>query len=608
MGWLCRVRCILFALAAVLASGNARAGTSVDLQPDHPIVHLAQWTHYFHDTGAAADLNSARAAFDTGRFQPLPSQNPSFGFKEGAFWFHVRLTNQDPAEPRWLLVQQYALSDHIDVYASYADGRVVHRVGGDALAFNARSIRYRHPNFMLDLPLDQPVDVFVRVQSQSSMQVPLVLYTPSAFTEMSRDAQFAMGLYYGILMALFFYNLVLWQSLRDASYGWYLLHVTAFGLVLFTLNGLGYEYLWPSSPWLQDRSVPLSICLAQIGMQQFARSFLGLNVRWPLGDRVGLAMIAFFVAWGIASVFLPYRIATPVASLAVFASIVWIALEAVVVTRSGYRPARLFLLAWGMFLLGTGMFAAVAFAQLPKSFMTDYGVQIGSALEMLLLSVALGYRYSSLRNENERVVREAKEQLEHKVEQRTSELRNALAQLGDAHARLRESSQRDGLTGLHTRMHFHERFIPLTAQAREHRHPVTLLMIDLDHFKHINDQYGHLVGDECLRWAARVIGQALRPHNALLARFGGEEFVAALPGKDLAEGFATAEAIRMALNTAPCEAGGRSLPLSASIGLHVLETHTHCTIETALQMADEALYRAKAEGRNCIRTSTSLAA
>ncbi|GAB3754535.1 sensor domain-containing diguanylate cyclase [Lysobacter olei] len=608
MAWLCRIGCFLLTMGLLMANGPARAETALAIQPGTTSVHLAPWTRYFHDIAATADLNAASAALKAGRFQPLPSGSSSFGFREGAFWFHLRIANQDRTEQRWLLVQQYALSDHIDVYATYPDGRTVHRKGGDALPFNARSVPYRHPNFTLELPTGQPVDVYVRVQSQSSMQVPLVLYTPTAFTEMSRDAQFAMGMYYGILAALFFYNLVLWQSLRDSSYGWYLLHITAFGLVLLALNGLGYEYVWPGSPWLQDRSVPLSICLAQIGMQQFARSFLGLKERWPLGDRVGLAMIVFFIVWGVASVFLPYRITTPVASLAVFASIVWIALESIVVTHRGYRPARLFLLAWGLFLLGTGMFAAIAFAQLPKIFLTEYGVQIGSAMEMLLLSVALGYRYSALRNENERVVREAKEQLEHKVEQRTSELSNALAQLGDAHARLRESSQRDGLTGLHTRMHFHERFQPVVAHALEHRQPVTLLMIDLDHFKQINDEHGHLVGDECLRWSARVIGQTLRPHNALLARFGGEEFVAALPNQGLADGLATAEAIRTALNSAPCTFGERTLSLSASIGLHVIELHSSCTIEMALQRADEALYRAKADGRNCTRTSTPQAA
>ncbi|MFX7858391.1 7TM-DISM domain-containing protein, partial [Acinetobacter baumannii] len=83
-------------------------------------------------------------------------------------------------------------------------------------------------------------------------------------------------------------------------------------------------------------------------------------------------------------------------------------------------PARLFLLAWAMFLLGTAMFAAIAFGLLPKNFVTEYGVQIGSALEMLLLSVALGYRYAALRNENERIVRDAKHQLEQQVYLRTA--------------------------------------------------------------------------------------------------------------------------------------------------------------------------------------------
>src|SRR5690606_8212294 len=162
-----------------------------------------------------------------------------------------------------------------------------------------------------------------------------------------------IGLYYGILLALFFYNLVLWISLRDASYFWYLFHITAFGLVLFTLNGLGFEYLWPNWPWLADRSVPLSICLALIGMNQFTRTFLELPQRWPLGNVVSLSVIGVFVAFGVASLWLPYRISTPLVSLTVLFGIAWIVIATVRVVRLGYQPARLLLLAWGMFLLGT---------------------------------------------------------------------------------------------------------------------------------------------------------------------------------------------------------------------------------------------------------------
>lgn len=585
--------------AALLAPASAQSVLELDRSSRE--VELAPFTAYYHDTGGRLDLDGARRALADQRYKPLPNGNGSFGFQRGAYWFHIAALNRNGEVPRWLLVQQFALSDRLDVYTRARDGTSTHQIGGDSRLFASRAIRYRHPNFWIDLPAGQPVDIFVRVRSESSMQVPLTLYTPSAFTELARDAQFGIGLYYGILVALFFYNLVLWLSLRDSSYFWYLFHICAFGLVLLTLNGLGFEYLWPRSPWLADHSVPLSICLAQIGMQQFARTFLSLHRRWRLGDYVGLGMIAFFVLLGIAATQLPYRIATPIASAAVFVSIGWIAVEGIVVMRRGYKPARLFLLAWSAFLLGTGMFAAIAFDLLPKMFITEYGVQIGSALEMLLLSVALGYRYASLRNENERIVREAKEQLEHKVEQRTTELRSTLALLEDAHARLRETSQRDGLTGLHNRSHFREAFEALLHRSRRQHRPLVLMMIDLDHFKQINDHHGHLVGDECLRWAAGLIAQILIPHHALLARFGGEEFVAVLPDHDLDAGARVAEALRLRLSSQPCPSRSHDIPVTASIGVHEITPDSDMGVEAALQFADQALYLAKAEGRDCVR-------
>ncbi len=599
---LCLAGVVLLASAAMAAGPP---GETIELRRDTAEVALGPAMRHVHDATAQGDLAAATRWLDEGRFRPLPRGRTSLGFQDGAFWFHTRVLNRDSPETRWLLVQRFALSDRIDVYARHADGRVAFQAGGDHRPFGARSIRYRHPNFLLTLPRGEPVDLFVRVRSESSMQVPLSLLTLPAFAETTRDAQFVIGAYYGILLALFFYNLALWLSLRDAGYFWYLFHLSAFGLVLFTLNGLGFEYLWPGSSTLNDRMVPLSVCLAQIGMQQFTRVFLELRQRWPPGDRAGLALIAFFALLGIASTWLPYRIATPLAAAAVLASIAWIAIVTVTMVRRGYAPARLFLIAWAMFLLGTGLFVGVAFGMAPKNFLTEYGVQIGSALEMLLLSVALGHRYARLRGENERIAREAKELLEHKVEQRTTELRSALVQLEDAHARLRESSQRDALTGLHNRSHFRDRFDALLRQAREHRRPLSLLMIDLDNFKTINDRYGHLIGDECLRWAARTLGHALRPHHdALLARFGGEEFVVVLPGLDLVAAARVAEDLRQHLREAPFRSSGTyEIPVTASIGVHAVDPATVGGIDPLLQLADQALYRAKADGRDCVRTS-----
>jgi len=601
--WPARLAALLLLLCDAPCAQAAVA--TLALTPDTDHAALADYTRYRHDFSASDDTAGAFRRLAAGQFAPLPGGKHEFGFQQGAYWFHIAVVNRNPNDQRWLLVQRYALSDYIDVYARYPDGRVAHQAGGDALPFASRSIAYRHPNFWVELPYGEKVDLLVRVQSQSSMQVPLDLYAPDAFIDLTRDAQLAIGLYYGILTALFFYNLVLWLTLRDSGYFWYLFHISAFGMVLFTLNGLGFEYLWPNSTWLADKSVPLSICLALIGMLQFARTFLELPERWRFGNGVALALIAFFVLLGAASLQLPYRASIVIATKAVLFGVAWIAIATVVVLRRGYASAWLFLTAWALFLLGTISFSLVAFGILPKTFYTEYGVQMGSALEMLLLSIALGRRYSSLRQENERIVSEANLRLERKVAQRTQELRGTLAQLEDAHSRLRDSSRRDGLTGLYNRTHFREAFEALLAESREHGRPLSLLMIDLDHFKNINDRYGHLVGDDCLRWAAHRIGDALRPHKALLARFGGEEFIVGLPNHDLTDAAGVGETLRRQLQQDPCLVRGHQIRISASIGVHAVQSaqDPNASIDAALMAADLALYSAKAKGRDQVCTS-----
>lgn len=591
-------------LAQSVCLASAAPMPPVVLAADEDGIALSSHIGYRHDISDVDVLDDAWRHVDRGDFAPIPNGISEFGFQRGAYWFHVRLFNRHRDEQRWVLLQQYALSDHFDVHVRYADGRRVSHFGGDSLPFDARSIRYRQPNMLLDLPYDKPVDVLVRVESQSSMQVPLVLYTRTAFTELSRDAQFAIGIYYGILLALFFYNLVLWLSLRDASYFWYLFHISAFGLVLFTLSGLGFEYLWPHSPWIADKSVPVSICLALIGMQQFARTFLDMPRRSPRGNLVSLALITFFAVLGLAALWLPYRISTPIASRAVLVGVLWIVIAAVAAVRRGERSAQLFLLAWAMFLLGTTMFTLIAFGIVPKTFATEYGVQIGSAMEMLLLSIALGNRYASLRTENERIIREANAGLERKVAHRTQELRSTLLELEDAHARLSDYSRRDGLTGLYNRTYFREALQGLLAVSAQQRSPLSLLMIDLDHFKSINDRHGHLVGDDCLRFAATRIA-ASSPDAAVVARVGGEEFMVALPDTHLDEALAIAESIRIDLVAMPCRSQGHAVRVSASVGVHVLsgDDLDNDDLDMAFSGADRAMYRAKADGRDCVRTA-----
>lgn len=595
------------AILLLAAGGFVHAGQPLAIDAGVSTMPLSPHIAYWHDTFAGSGTSNAFQRAGEGHFSPLPNGNPSLGFQEGAYWFHLTVVNRNADEPRWVLVQEYSLSDNLDLYLRYPDGRIEHHSSGDHVPFASRFVRYRYPNFRLDLPQGQPVEVLLRVQSQSSMQVPLVLYTPRAFAELLRDAQFSTGLYYGIVLALLIYNLVLWLMLRDPGYFWYLLHVAAFGLVLFTLNGYGFEYLWPNSPWMADAAVPLSICLALIGMQMFSRSFLELHERWRLGNAISLGITAFFVLLGVASTRLEYHVVTPLASKAVLIGVMWIIVAAIVMRRRGYLPARLFLLAWALFLIGTAMFTLLAFGLVPRNFWTLNGVQIGSALEMLLLSLALGSRYAGLRVENVRIVQEANEQLERRVIDRTKQLRTTMAQLGEANVQLREYSQRDPLTGVYNRRHFHEAFEQALDARKDAGTPLALLLLDLDHFKLINDRYGHLAGDDCLRHAAHCVEEVVGARGGLVARFGGEEFVAVLPATDAKTALQIAETVRLRIHQAPVATRNHSIRMSASIGVHTVDTRAGIIPEDVIRIADEALYRAKGDGRNCVRHSVTAA-
>jgi diguanylate cyclase (GGDEF)-like protein len=588
---------VVWLLAAGLVAPGVQAqpaDAALRLAPGIGTHELSPHLRYHHDREAQASPEAMLALARGGGFQALPGGRPTFGFQEGAFWFHAVLLNEDPAETRRLLVQQYPLSDRIDLYLRGADGTLSAQLSGDRLPFAERAVKHRQPNFWVDLPAGQPVDLLVRVESESSMQVPLALYTPAAFTAMARDGQLGIGLYYGILLALFFYNLILWVTLRDRSYFWYMVHISAFGLVLFCLNGLAFEYLWPGNTWLQEHCVPVSICLAQIGMQQFVRIFLELGQRWRRADRVSLVLIGLFSLLGIASLFLPSRVSTTLASALVLPSVAWVAIVGVIVLRRGYRPARVFLAAWSAFLLGTAAYTLVAFGVLPKMFLTEYGVQIGSALEMILLSFALAYRYAALRNENERLVKETNEKLELKVAERTAELTVALD-------RLAEVNRRDGLTGVFNRHHFREQLDALLCDSRTGPRNLGVLMVDIDHFKRINDSLGHLAGDECIRNVAQCMRDTLEPFGGIVARFGGEEFVAALPGCNESRALEAAEAVRQRIATRRVEVDGRTVQLTVSVGVYNLDAYRLENPDDALRRADEALYSAKEQGRNCVR-------
>ena len=575
---------------------------SVQLQAADQALDLGPSLLYSVDQTGRIDAPSMFEAIGTGRFQKLPDDSATFGFSPHTYWLHAQIENTAASNDRWLLVLAYPLLDYVSVYVRpNGSSSYESYSSGDRVPFSSRAIAYRHPNFWLHIEQGKKIDVLVRVQSESSIQVPLKLYSPSAFAEIERDAQFGLGIYYGILLALFLYNFVLWIAMRDPSHLWYTFHVGAFGALIFSLNGLGFEYFWPKSPAIANFMIPFMVCLAQLAMLQFTREFLNLKFYWLLGDRLGKAMIAFFTLAIALTPILSYQTIIFWATLAAFPTVILILVQAAVANRRGYAPSKFFLAAWAALLIGDSLYASVSFGLLPKTFFTEYGVQIGSALEMILLSFALAHRYAPTRNENEAMVRNSRERLESLIGERTSELRGALEQLAEANARLTYANQRDSLTGLYNRRYFRSTFNELVLQAKLERKSLGIVMLDLDHFKQINDRYGHLAGDQCLKEISDRLQNSVSWGTSVIARLGGEEFGILLPDISGRQLESLANVICDSIAEQPVVHAGKPITVTTSVGYWLISKDDPEPPEEALRRADLALYGAKAAGRNCVR-------
>tara|TARA_E500000331_G_scaffold346799_1_gene386161 strand:+ start:722 stop:1918 length:1197 start_codon:yes stop_codon:yes gene_type:complete len=188
--------------------------------------------------------------------------------------------------------------------------------------------------------------------------------------------------------------------------------------------------------------------------------------------------------------------------------------------------------------------------------------------------------------------------LEKDVDNRTEELEDALSKLSEAHIVLKELTTIDPVTGIRNRQYFEEVFRQELLRAIRQQYDVALLLLDIDHFKKVNDTYGHLAGDECLAGVGQAIDSMLNRPSDVVARYGGEEFIAVLPYVTESNAVKLAEQLREDLELKEFKADGIDIKITVSIGVSSGVPNTLEEGRELLSQADEALYRAKGSGRN----------
>ncbi|MBI4827434.1 MAG: diguanylate cyclase [Nitrospinae bacterium] len=427
-----------------------------------------------------------------------------------------------------------------------------------------------------------------------------------------------MSLYFGILAALFAYNLLLFLSLRDRSYLYYVLFVASMAVGQAAWNGLAYEFLWPNWPAWGNIAAVAGFNATGLFGALFSRAFLDTRRAAPLLDKVIMGLAAAFAAWMALAPVIPYQANAMLTSFTGLTfSIVATATGALCLAR-GFSAARFFLLAWTMLLIGTAALGARNLDLIPTNFFTLYAMQIGSALEMLLLSFALAERINVLRRGKEKAEAETltirremvaalqrqEHELELKVAARTGELRAVNDRLVESEKMLRNLAHHDPLTGLINRTLLDELLDHAIERARRHGTMLAALFIDLDGFKAINDTHGHAAGDDLLRAVGDRLIIGVRASDTV-ARLGGDEFVALLEEVSHPEDAVHVAEKLVASLAEPFAAGTRSIRISASVGV-ALYPGDGLEAPTLIKWADRAMYDAKLAGKNCVRLSAGL--
>ncbi|MCM0611378.1 diguanylate cyclase [Marinobacter sediminum] len=579
---------------------------------DSERVELSRFVDYWQEPSGPVGISTV-TDLDTRAWSRNGSDSISLGYGDEVYWFRVELENVADHEAVTFLEIGYPVLDHIELYMNPGKPGSEALVLGDKQPFYDRPIDHRNFVVPVTLAAGKKATVYLRVDTTSSMQVPLTLWDQDAFYSAEQSRSMFEGLYYGIVLVMVLYNLFVFMAVGERSFLHYVGYITTMPLFLASLHGVAFQYLWPESTWWNDQSIIVFLNLVVLFGGMFSISFInvtrenhpGLN-RWT----VGLVMVAGMLA--TAGFFVPYRYmilptiligATGCSTMLVLSIVRWVRKD---------PAARYYTFAWVFMLFGGIVLALSKFTMLPRNLLTENATQVGSALGVILLSIALADRLDRekkrvflaqqrlLREERKariaqekslKIQQEANSLLEKRVQERTQDLESLNEQLLELNAT-------DALTSLKNRGHFDRAFQSAVVRAYRYEEQLSLLVLDIDHFKKFNDSYGHLVGDDCLKMVAQCIRRFVTRPQDLAARYGGEEFVVMLPDTPEAGAIQVAERIRTEIERTAFRVSDEMLHLTVSIGVCSVSPGEAGATKEIFGWADEALYEAKGRGRN----------
>lgn len=357
--------------------------------------YVGRYLYYYEDADGSVTLDEFREMEIDDGLVESQSKAPGFGYTGSTYWLRFSVENETDNLKPLVLVIENPLVDRVKLFFP-RNGDYFAMKGGDHIPFENRDIPYRNVVF--------PVDVkpgintyYMRVATSSNMNLPLQLMTEEAFTEDKNTELVLLWIFYGILISMVVYNLLIFLSSRDLAYLYYILAIGGFLIFRMAYNGLAFQYLWPNNIWWANHCVPFSISFFALFLVQFTRTFLGTRKQLRRFDWILISLIALFSAGMVISLTGMYRFAIKYVLSVSFVTVIMLVIAGIRALGKGSREAIFFLVSWTLFLVGSALNILRDFGYLPVHFITTWGQQVGGAAQVLLLSLGLADRINTLR-------------------------------------------------------------------------------------------------------------------------------------------------------------------------------------------------------------------
>ncbi|WP_083566257.1 sensor domain-containing diguanylate cyclase [Domibacillus mangrovi] len=477
--------------------------------------------------------------------------------------------------------------ESIEVFLLKEDGTYDIQKGGFS-NLDSREIKFRSILFTINDPSIQ--EIYIKLEGSLPLTVISSLYTTNGFIEKIISYKFFTGAFYGFLTALSIYNLFLFFSLKERSYLYYVFYMWSFMVFQATMNTFDIELTGHLLPeWFFTRSLVLSCNLLLLCMILFGREFLELKKYLPIHNQVltvslWITILSFIAVFIIPDVSIVNDFTTVFTMLVLL--FLWI--SGLRLLLRGHKIARFYMVGWTV-LLGSIIIQGLGFISIIPLHPRIYEdvPAIAAIFEAVFLSLALGDKINIIKKEHQDMQQKLNEILEHKVKERTQQLEKATREL-------EHLANTDRLTQIPNRVRLDYVLENELKRAQNEFIPFSVILLDVDHFKEVNDQFGHQVGDIVLIEAAKLLKDNMKDMDTV-GRWGGEEFLVICPQTTLEDALQLSKKLRKQLENHRFPIVERK---TCSFGVTCYVQGD--TLNTLISRCDKALYHAKDRGRNCV--------